>query len=202
MEPEQMSANTAMQIDSEVHHAALLHSNAINPDTGRTSEYLELSKCSDGHHWIEACANEIGRLCRGHGADSNMTSGTNTMFFIPIKDMPKGCRATYIRIVCADRPEKVDPQRVRFTIGGDQVDYPGIVTTNTADLTTAKILFNSVLSTPNALYMTGDLKDFNLGMPMEYYECVRIPCTVIPDSIVLEYNLASLIHNGYVYAKV
>jgi hypothetical protein len=55
----QPTANTAMQIDSEVHHPAL-HSNAINPDTGRTSEYLELSKCSDGHHWIEACANEIG----------------------------------------------------------------------------------------------------------------------------------------------
>jgi hypothetical protein len=106
----QPTANTAMQIDSEVHHAAL-HSNAINPDTGRTSEeYLEISKCSDGHHWIEACANEIGRLCCGHGADSTMTSGKNTMFFIPIKDMPKGRRTTYIRIVCADCPEKVDPQ--------------------------------------------------------------------------------------------
>jgi hypothetical protein len=79
----QPTANTAMhQIDSEVHHATL-HSNAINPDTGRTSEYLELSKCSDGHHWIEACANEIGCLCHGCGADSTMTSGTNTMFFIP-----------------------------------------------------------------------------------------------------------------------
>jgi hypothetical protein len=197
----QATANTAMQIDSEVHHAAL-HSNAINPDTGRTSEYLELSKCSDGHHWIEACANEIGRLCHGHGADSNMTSGTNTMFFIPIKDMPKGRRATYIQIVCADHPEKVDPQRVRCTVGGHQVDYPGIGTTKTADLTTAKILFNSILSTPNARYMTGDLKDFYLGTPMEYYEYIRIPCTVIPDSIMLKYKLAPLIHNGYVYAEV
>jgi hypothetical protein len=79
-----------------------------------------------------------------------MTSGTNTMFFIPIKNIPKGHRASYIRIVCADCLEKVDPWQVQFTIGGDQVDYPGIVTTKTADLTTAKILFNSVVSTPNA----------------------------------------------------
>jgi hypothetical protein len=64
--------------------------------------------------------------------------------------MPKGHRATYIQIVCADHPEKVDPRQVRFTVGGDQVDYPGIVTAKTADITTAKILFNSVLSTPNA----------------------------------------------------
>jgi hypothetical protein len=50
--------------------------------------------------------------------------------------------------------------------------------------------------------MTGDLKDFYLGTPMEYYEYVRIPCTVVPDSIMLEYKLAPLIHNGYVYAEV
>jgi hypothetical protein len=96
----------------------------------------------------------------------------------------------------------VDPWRVQFTDGGDQVDYPGIVTTKTADLTTAKILFNSVLSTPNARHMTGDLKDFYLGTPMEYYEYVRIPRTVIPESIMLKYKLAPLIHNGFVYAKV
>jgi hypothetical protein len=50
--------------------------------------------------------------------------------------------------------------------------------------------------------MTGDLKNFYLGTPMEYYEYVRILCTVIPDSIMIEYKLAPLIHNGYVYAKV
>jgi hypothetical protein len=126
------------------------------------------------------------------------------MFFIPIKNIPKGRHATYSQIVCADLRDKVDPRQVRFTVGGDQVDYPGIVTTKTADLTTAKILFNSVVSTPNARYMNGDLKDFYLGTPMEYYEYeyVRIPCTVIPDSIMLKYKLAPLIHNGYVYAEV
>jgi hypothetical protein len=79
-----------------------------------------------------------------------MTLGTNTLFFIPITAMPKQDRkATYIRIiVCADRPEKKDEtRRVRFTVGGDQVDYLGAVSNNTADLATAKILIKSVLST-------------------------------------------------------
>jgi hypothetical protein len=66
--------------------------------------------------------------------------------------MPKDQRATYIRIVCANRPEKEEQQRIRFTIGGDQVDYPDAVSTKTANLTTAKILLNSVLSTPGAKY--------------------------------------------------
>jgi hypothetical protein len=40
------------------------------------------------------------------------------------------------------------------------IDYPGEVSTKTADLCTAKLLFNSVISTPDAQFMTGDLKDF------------------------------------------
>ena len=68
--------------------------------------------------------------------------------------MPSHKRATYIRIVCADRPEKTIPQRVRWTAGGDRVIYTGNVTTKTADLTTAKCLFNSTISTPGGRFMS------------------------------------------------
>jgi hypothetical protein len=44
-------------------------------------------------------------------------------------------------------------------MGGNLIDYPGDVSTKTADLTTAKILFNSVLSTPKAKFMGIDLKN-------------------------------------------
>jgi hypothetical protein len=50
--------------------------------------------------------------------------------------------------------------------------------------------------------MTGNLKDFYLGTRMTYFVYVRIPVSVIPDSIMLEYNLAPLIHNKHVYAEV
>jgi hypothetical protein len=105
--------------------------------------------------------------------------------------MPRGRKATYIiHIMCADGPKKTEPRGVCFMVGtGDQVDYPGIVSTKTADLTTAKILIKSVLSTPNAKYMTGDLKDFYLNTPMEHYDYVRIPVNVIPNSIMVKYNL-------------
>jgi hypothetical protein len=73
---------------------------------GHTAEYCELCACSNGNKWINLCADKIGRLCNGHGLDSKMTSGTNTLFFIPITAMTKDHKATYIRIVCADCPEK------------------------------------------------------------------------------------------------
>ena len=144
-----------------------LHSTAINPDTQSVAEYDELSKCSDGDLWIQANTEEFGRLAQGLGKDSDMPTGTDTIFFIHPSQMPNGRKATYLRIVCADRPEKPQPRRVRHTIGGDQIDYPGSTSTKTADLPTVKVLFNSVISTPDGRFMTVDLKDFFLGTPLK-----------------------------------
>jgi hypothetical protein len=44
-------------------------------------------------------------------------------------------------------------------MGGNLIDSPGEVSTRTAGLTTAKILFNSVLSTEGAKFMGIDLKN-------------------------------------------
>jgi hypothetical protein len=177
-----------------------LHGNAFNPDTGQLADYLELSRCSEGSLWIDSCKDEFGRLCRGHGND--MKSGTETMFFIPVTAIPKGRKATYLRIVAAFRPEKTNPRRVRFTVGGDRVDYTGDVSTKTADLPTVKCLLNSVISTPAVRFMTGDLKDFYLNTPMERYEYMRIPVSVIPASIFAEYNLSPLVHRDHVYVEI
>jgi hypothetical protein len=174
-------------------HAAL-HGNAFNPDTGKLADFLELSKCSQGNLWQQSNAEEIGRLAQGHGN----VKGTNTIFFIDRKQIPQGRKVTYLRVVCAHRPEKENPFRVRWTVGGDRIDYPGDVSTKTAGLVDAKLLFNSVVSTPDAKFMTGDLKDFYLGTPMERYEYMRVPLHMLPASIIEEYNLEPLIHNGFV----
>jgi len=73
-------------------------------------------------------------------------SGTNTMFFIPISAIPLGCHATYLHIVCMHRPKKAVPHHVCWTVGGDHVEYTSNVSTKTADLIIAKLLFNSVVS--------------------------------------------------------
>ena len=50
--------------------------------------------------------------------------------------------------------------------------------------------------------MTIDLKDFYLGTPMDQYEYMRIPCSVIPAEIMDAYNLHDLIHKGAVYVEI
>jgi len=179
-----------------------LHGTAINPDTGRIAEYQELAQCSDGAHWSNSMADEFGRLCQGRGKDSHMPTGTNTMFFVNVKDIPKDRVITYARIVCADRPEKDEPRRVRMTVGGDRIIYPGETSTKTADITTVKCLLNSTISTPGARFLTMDLKDFYLGTPMSRYEYMRIRVADIPVEIMNEYNLWPQVYKGYVYVEI
>jgi Reverse transcriptase (RNA-dependent DNA polymerase) len=161
-------------------------------------EYKELLNSSDSHLWTECCAEEIGRLAQGY----KCTVGTDTIHFIKIQDIPNGKKPTYLRLVVADRPNKENPRRVRFTVGGDKIDYPDEVATKTAELTTAKLLFNSVLSTPNAMFAAFDIKDFYLNTPMERFEYMRIPVTQIPQAIFDMYNLHELVHNGHVYVEI
>ena len=180
-----------------------LYGNAINPDTNQPAEYLELSQCSDGPAWMASASEEFGRLAQGNG--TTVKTGTDTIRFIHLKDIPQGKTITYLKIVVADRPEKTNPKRVRATIGGDRIKYDGDTSTKAAELTTCKIYFNSVISTPNAKCLTGDLKDFYLQtarMPEKDYAYMMVPLNVIPPDIIEKYGLLALAVNGKVYVEV
>eukprot|EP00804_Cyclotella_cryptica_P015724 CCRYP_013374-RB/>CCRYP_013374-RB protein AED:0.33 eAED:0.33 QI:0/-1/0/1/-1/0/1/0/131 len=78
---------------------------------------------------------------------------------------------TYGQFVCTVRPEKQEQNRTRFTVGGDSINYPGEVATPTTKMITAKILFNSVISTPGARFMTLDISN----LPHDSTETSGIP---------------------------
>jgi hypothetical protein len=84
--------------------------------------------------WTAAMSKELGRLAQGF----NDTEGTETIFLMSkdeIKEIPKDRTVTYARIVVDYRPQKADPNRVRITVRGNLIDYPGELTTRTADIT-------------------------------------------------------------------
>ena len=78
------------------------------------------------------------------------------------------------------RPLKSEKHRVWVTISGDCLEYDGFTSTVLATLTTVKIHINSTISTPNARYMTLDIKDYYYGTPMDNFEYVQIPLVLIP----------------------
>jgi hypothetical protein len=127
----------------------------MNPDTGTVPEYHELIKYSDGDN-----TEEIGRMFQGLGPNSSMPHGTDMLFCIHRAQMPNHKRATSIGVLRADQPEKSNP--TRWTAGDDTIVYNGSSITKTAGVTTTKLLFNSVISRPNARFMGINLKVFHL----------------------------------------
>lgn len=86
--------------------------------------------------------------------------GTNSMFVMAhndIKHIPSDQVVTYAKVVI-DYRQKEDPNRTIITAGGNLITYPGELYTRTANLTTTKLLWNSVLSTPGAKNMCLDKK--------------------------------------------
>jgi hypothetical protein len=128
-----------------------MSNSVINEDTGASLEYCHLiNDASTFTIWNEAAANEFGRLAQGVGT---RIEGSNTVFFIPRQDVPKGKIITYGRFIVDIRPNKSEVHRIHLTVGGNLIQYPGDVSARSADLTTSKCLCNSTISTDGAKYM-------------------------------------------------
>ena len=72
----------------------------------------------------------------------------------------------------------------------------------TSDIVTAKLLLNSVVSTPGAKFLGLDIKNMYLHSGLPDPEYMRIPQELIPDEIIQQYNLQDYFHNGYLYCKI
>eukprot|EP00975_Prorocentrum_lima_P039813 8365533-Prorocentrum_lima.AAC.1 len=56
----------------------------------------------------------------------------------------------------------------------------------------AKMLFNSVISTKGARFMTMDISNFYLMTPLTRPEYIRISLKDIPEEIIIEYKLREI----------
>ena len=131
--------------------------------------------------------------------------GTDTAFFINSSDIPEDRwkDINYGRIVTAYRAGKAEPNRTRLTVGGNRINYPDDVGTPTADLLTVKHLLNSTVSTPNAKFMTIDIKDFYLSTKLKRFEYLRLKLDDLPDDVIEHYKLREKVNkNGYVYVEI
>jgi hypothetical protein len=98
---------------------------------------------------------------------------------------------------------KVKTHPIRFTVGGNRIDYKGKVSTPTAALQTINILLNSTVSTPDAKVLTATIEKFYLGTPMDCYEYMRIRAKdIVPANIMEQDHLAPLVHNGHALTKI
>ena len=175
----------------------------IDDDTGELLEYRHLiknPKCRKD--WGHSFGNELGRLSQSMPGRSD---GTNTMSFIDKAEIPNDCWSDVAqsRIVCNVRPKKLEINRTHLTYGGHYLNVHMDCSTPTASMITIKLLFNSVISTHGARFMTIDIKDFYLNTPLERLEYLRMKLSYFPDDVIEHYKHKGKVdRKGFVYVKI
>ena len=132
--------------------------------------------------WQIAFGKDFGGMAQGNIKMGQ--KGTNAIFVMmnaAILLIPADRTIMYVRVVVDFCPQKADPHRIRITAGGNLINYPGELTTQTADLTTSKLMWNSVLSTEGAKYMCLDIKNFYLTVFLDWYEYMKMPFSLFPS---------------------
>ena len=119
-------------------------------------EYKDLIKVPELRQtWVTSLANKLGRLVEG----IHEIKGTNTIYFIDKSEIPKDKlkQVTYAQIVADYKPHKTEKIRTRVTVGGDRIHCDYDISAPTCSLPTIKLLWNSVLSAPEAKYFIMDI---------------------------------------------
>lgn len=184
------------------HYNLQLINNVLDPTTGQQQNYKQLIAPNSPTHDIRlhSMGNEIGRLAQGM---PTRVQGTDTIFFIPKHKIPLGRKVTYARIVPAIRPQKDETHCTRMTVGGNLLQYDQDTGSPAADLVTAKLFFNIIISTPRARFMNMDVKDFYLNNNMPCYEYMKIHISLLPKDVINHYHLQNIQdEQGYVYMEI
>jgi hypothetical protein len=112
------------------------------------------------------------------------TSKTQRSFVVEIKDHTE------------------ETERTHLTVGGDQIEYPGDKSTRPAGLATSNMLFNSTISTPGAIFLVIEIKQFYLNTPLGKYEYMAVLMSSLPKEVIDEYTLDKLVVDGKVYIEI
>ena len=90
-----------------------------------------------------------------------------------------------------------------MTVGGNLLDFTGNLSAPTASVTTAKCVFNSVVSTPGARCLLADIKHFYLNNILPDHEFMRIPFKIIPQETIDTYDIKALVdYQGWIYMRI
>lgn len=91
--------------------------------------------------------------------------------------------------------------RVRGTIGGDRINYPGETSADTAAMPVVKLLLQSVIS-DDVKWMTLDIKDYYLNTPLLRPEYIRIQHKLILDAVITKHLLQPYMTNNSILFEV
>ena len=112
-----------------------LDANSVgSPITGDVEEYQHIMKGRNKEICMRFFSNELGQLTHG----MRDIPGTNIITTILKSNISKDKRVTYGKIVCELKPHKEVLERNQLTVGGNNLDFTGNLSTPTATAATEK----------------------------------------------------------------
>ena len=106
----------------------------------------------------KAFANDFGQLAQGAG---ERTQGTNVVFVVDQEEVLfDKKKVIYGKIICDIKPHKQGTHITRVTVRGNLLDFPGSLPTPNPTVTTAKYLFNRIVSKTNTKCVIVDISFF------------------------------------------
>ena len=90
-----------------------------------------------------------------------------------------------------------------MTVGVNLLDFKGNLSAPTESVTTAKCVFNSVVSTPGSRCLLADINFFYLSNILPDPEFMRIPLKIILQEIISAYDLKTLVDEQvWIYMRI
>ena len=170
------------------------HSAMLNLDTGgKPLTYKSAIQGPDRLQWIIAEEEEFDRLFATktiaplHSHEQPLDRKKDTTYYNPqVKQKCDAGKTTF---------------RIRGTIGGDRINYPGETSALTAAMPVVKLLLQSAIS-ENMNVMTMDARDYYLNTPLQRPEYLRIPLKFISTGVIEKHKLSPYIHNDSILFSV
>ena len=176
--------------------------NHIYRPDGNKETIDTILKGSDRTIWNRSLSNEWGRLAQGN--DTGVRA-TDTIEFIPRREVPLGRDVTYATFVIDYRPLKAEPYRIRITVGGDRLTCNYDTGSPAANLLETKLLVNSIISDAHtgARFFSADIQNYFLATPMDQPEYMRVKYKYFPADIRKRYQLDNIVTvDGYIYIRI
>ncbi len=138
--------------------------------TGKTiSSYKKLmNDLATAEVWRSTFGKDFGGMAQGDNKTGQKV--LNAMFVMTHNEMAHAyCEKkffTFTNPIIDYQPQKDYPNRIQITGISNLITYNGKLSVHTADINTAKLHWNSVVSTPDARYMYLDIKKIISLLPL------------------------------------
>lgn len=163
-------------------------------DHGQPLRYSTAKAGSNALLWQQAESEELDRL---------LATETIRPIFLAQQPIDRRRDTTYYNPQTKEKQNAAGERtyRIRGTIGGDRIHYPGPTTARTAAMPLVKILLQSVIS-DGSKWLTIDIKDYYLNTPLPRPEYLRIASKFLPSTVIHQHDLQQFFHNNAILFQV